>query len=331
VAPRWPEIARFAFVRAVGFTRFGGPEVLEVLDLPDPRPGPGEVRIRVAAAAVNPTDTLLRDGTRADAMAGFGPPWIPGMDLAGVIDAVGPAASGPNPGPAWKVGDRVMAVVLPLRPGGGAQADRVVVPAASVAAAPKGFTLTEAATLPMNGLTARLALDELGLTAGQTLGVTGAAGALGGYVTEIAAAQGVRVIADAAPADEELVHGFGADVVVPRGPGVAQAIRAVVPDGVDGLVDGSLQHGEVLPAIRDGGGLAAVRAFSGRADRGITVHQIQVSRYATNRAALDDLRALAEEGVVSLRVAATFTAEHAGEAHRRLAAGGVRGRLVIVF
>jgi NADPH2:quinone reductase len=196
---------------------------------------------------------------------------------------------------------------------------------------PRGFTLTEVATLPMNGLTARLALDELGLVAGQTLGVTGAAGALGGYVTEIAAAQGVRVIADASPADEELVRGFGADVVVPRGPGVAQAIRAVVPDGVDGLVDGSLQHGEVVPAIRDGGGLAAVRPFPGQADRGITVHQVQVARYATNHEALDDLRALAEEGVVSLRVAATFTAEHAGEAHRRLAAGGVRGRLVIVF
>jgi NADPH2:quinone reductase len=318
-------------VRAVGFTRFGGPEVLEVLDLPDPGPGPGEVRIRVAAAAVNPTDTVLRDGARAEAMAAFGPPWIPGMDLAGVIEAVGPVPDEAVPDVAWKVGDRVMAIVLPLRPGGGAQAERVVVPAASVAAVPRGFTLTEVATLPMNGLTARLALDELGLVAGQTLGVTGAAGALGGYVTEIAAAQGVRVIADASPADEELVRGFGADVVVPRGPGVAQAIRAVVPDGVDGLVDGSLQHGEVVPAIRDGGGLAAVRPFPGQADRGITVHQVQVARYATNHEALDDLRALAEEGVVSLRVAATFTAEHAGEAHRRLAAGGVRGRLVIVF
>jgi NADPH:quinone reductase-like Zn-dependent oxidoreductase len=311
-------------VRAVGFSVVGGPEVLGVVDVPEPTPGPGEVRIRVAAAAVNPTDTMLRAGDRIAAMEPFGPPWIPGMDLAGQIDAVGD-------GTTWQVGDRVMAIVLPLRPGGGAQAERVVVPAASVAAVPAGCTLTEASTLPMNGLTARLALDLLDLSPGQTLAVTGAAGAVGGYVVEIAAAEGIRVIADASSADEALVRGFGAEYVVRRGPDVAAAIRDVVPEGVDAVVDGSLQQATLLPALRDGGGLAAVRAFEGETERGITVHQVSVASYATNHAALDGLRQLVEDGVVSLRVAETFTADHAGEAHAKLAAGGVRGRLVIVF
>jgi NADPH:quinone reductase len=311
-------------MRAVGFSQFGGPEVLGVVELPDPFPGPGEVRIRVAAAAINPTDTGLRAGGRAAALAPFPPPWVPGMDLAGVVDAVGPGVD-------WRVGDRVMAVVVPLRTGRGAQAELVVVPAGSVARVPGAATLTEASTLPMNGLTVRRALDLLDLAPGQTLGVTGAAGAVGGYAVEIGKAEGLRVIADAAPKDEELVRALGADVVVPRGPDVAAAIRQAAPDGVDGLVDGALIGGPILAAVRDGGGVAAVRAFDGEPERGITIHQVSVAEYATNRAALDGLRQLVEDGAVRLRVAETFTPEQAGKAQAKFAAGGVRGRLVVVF
>ena len=147
-------------MRAVTFSRFGGPEVLEVSDLPEPRPGPGEVRIRVAAATVNPTDIGLREGMRREMLEAFPPPWIPGMELAGEIDAVGPGGD-------WQVGRPVMAIALPLRALGGAQAEQVVVPAASVAEIPAGATLEQAATLPMNGLTVRLALDTLALARGE--------------------------------------------------------------------------------------------------------------------------------------------------------------------
>ena len=163
-------------MRAVTFSRLGGPEVLEVSQLPEPQPGPGEVRIRVAAATVNPTDISFRSGRQLSvaqlAEMGVQPPYIPGMELAGVVDAVGEGTS-------WRPGDRVMAIVNPRRPGGGAQAELVVVPAASVARVPDGTSLEDAATLPMNGLTVRLALDKLALKPGQTLGVTGAAGAVG--------------------------------------------------------------------------------------------------------------------------------------------------------
>src|SRR3989449_10065330 len=117
-------------MRAVTFSRLGGPEVLQVSELPEPKPGPGEVRIRVAAATVNPTDISFRSGrqltTAQLSEMGVLPPYIPGMELAGVVDAVG---EGTN----WRTGDRVMAIVNPRRPGGGAQAELVVVPAASVA------------------------------------------------------------------------------------------------------------------------------------------------------------------------------------------------------
>src|SRR6185436_2437994 len=117
-------------MRAVTFSRFGGPEVLDVLELPVPQPGPGEVRIRVAAATVNPTDISFRSGRQFTvaqlAEMGVRPPFIPGMELAGVVDAAGD-------GSPWRPGDRVMAIVNPRRPGGGAQAEMTVVPSASVA------------------------------------------------------------------------------------------------------------------------------------------------------------------------------------------------------
>src|SRR5262245_11041285 len=179
-------------MKAVTFSRFGGPEVLEVSVLSEPRPGPGEVRIRIAAATVNPTDISFRIGRQHTiaqlAEMGVHPPFIPGMELAGVVDAVGKGTS-------WRPGDRVMAIVNPRRPGGGAQAELVVVPAASVARVPQGTSLEAAATLPMNGLTVRLAFDQLALTRGQTLGVTGAAGAVGAYAVELGVNDGLRVIA----------------------------------------------------------------------------------------------------------------------------------------
>ena len=188
-------------MRAVTFSQLGGPEVLQVSDLPEPHPGPGEVRIRVAAATVNPTDISFRSGRQLStaqlAEMGVRPPYIPGMELAGVVDAVGASTN-------WRAGDRVMAIVNPRRPGGGAQAEFVVVPAASVARVPEGTSLEAAATLPMNGLTVRLALDRLALKPGQTLGVTGAAGAVGGYAVELGVSDGLRVIAVARPQDEAL-------------------------------------------------------------------------------------------------------------------------------
>ena len=315
-------------MKAVTFSRFGGPEVLEVSELTEPRPGPGEVRIRVAAATVNPTDISFRTGRQQTiaqlAEMGVAPPFVPGMELAGVVDAVGE-------GTQWRIGDRVMAIVNPRRPGGGAQAELVVVPAASVARVPEGASLEAAATLPMNGLTVRLALDRLALKPGQTLGVTGAAGAVGGYAVELGVSDGLRVIAVAGPQDEALVKRFGAEKVVPRGEAAIQGLYDAASGGVDGLIDAAVLDAAVLPAIRDGGKLATVRGFAGPSERSITIEPVRVAAYLKNQEALDRLGRLVAEKRLTLRVAQTYPPERASDAQRTLAAGGSRGRQVIVF
>ena len=315
-------------MRAVTFSRFGGPEVLEVSQLPEPQPGAGEVRIRVAAATVNPTDISFRVGRQHTiaqlAEMGVRPPFVPGMELAGVVDAVGAGTD-------WKIGDRVMAIVNPRRPGGGAQAELVVVPAASVARVPEGASFEAAATLPMNGLTVRLALDRLALKPGQTLGVTGAAGAVGGYAVELGVSDGLRVIAVAGPQDEALVKKLGAEKVVPRGDAAIRGLHDAAGGGVDGLIDAAVLDAAVLPAIRDGGKLATVRGFAGPSERGITIEPVRVASYLGNHEALDRLGRLVAEGRLSLRVSETFPPERAADAQRKLSAGGTRGRLLIAF
>ena len=311
-------------MRGVGFFEFGGPEVLRVVDLPEMHAGAGEVRIRVHAAAVNPTDTYTRKGSRAEAMRSIPPPYIVGMDIAGVIDEVGAGTRTD-----LAVGDKVMAMVVNSGNHGGYR-ESIVLSADAVVRAPANATLIEAATLPMNGLTARQSLDQLALRPGQTLAVTGAAGCYGGYVVQLAKADGLNVIADASPADAPLVRSLGADIVVPRGDDIAAQIRKVAPDGVDSLADGSFQSGLAVGAVRDGGGFASVRHWTG-AERGITFHETWVRTYDHRADLLDRMRQQVEAGLVTLRVAATFPPEQASEAHRRLEAKGTRGRMVILF
>lgn len=148
-------------MKAMGLTEFGGPEVLKVIDLPEPEPSPGEVRIRIHAAAVNPTDITFRSGARAAQLADRAGPYIPGMDAAGVVDKLGEDSDG-----RLAVGDRVIAYVIPFGPHGGSYAEKVVVAAASVVPAPAGASFPEASTLLLNATTARLSLDALALPTG---------------------------------------------------------------------------------------------------------------------------------------------------------------------
>ncbi|MQA32270.1 NADP-dependent oxidoreductase [Modestobacter roseus] len=312
-------------MRAVGVTEFGGPEALQLVDVPQEPLGPGQVRVRVAAVAVNPTDTGLRSGLYAerDQVEEF--PYVPGMDVAGVLAEIGEGVETD-----LQVGDRVMGIVVPTGAHGAYRED-IVLPARSIARVPAGAGDAAAATLPMNGLTARQALDAMALQPGQVLAVTGAAGAFGGYVVQLAKAEGLTVVADAAEADEQLVRELGADVVVRRGDGVADRIREQYPDGVDGLADGAVQNEAVLPAVKDGGQVTTVRGYAGDGQRDLHVHPVFVGQYAEEQEKLDGLRAAVEKGVLTLRLAETFPASGAAEAHRRLEAGGVRGRLVLTF
>jgi NADPH:quinone reductase-like Zn-dependent oxidoreductase len=226
-----------------------------------------------------------------------------------------------------------MAALTPRRPEGGAQAELIVVPAASVVPIPEGASLQEASTLPMNGLTARLGLEMLGLGPGDTLAVSGGAGLLASYVIGLARERELRVIADAAEADVELVRSFGADEVVPRGAEFAAHVRAVAPEGADGLYDTALLGAEAFGALRDGGGMAVVRGWddSVPAERGIRIHKVMVRTVLDRTDWLLELRDLAQVGRIALRVAGEYSPEDADEAQQAMAAGGLRGRALIVF
>lgn len=312
-------------MRAVGLFTHGGPDVLEVIDVPEVHAGTGQVRIRNRAATVNPTDIVARNGSRAEQQKVDPPPYVPGMEAAGIVDEVGEGVA-----TGVKVGVAVLAMVVP-KGSHGAYREQIVVNARSVVRAPAGRTHVEACTLPMNGLTARLSLDLLGLSPGQTVAVTGAAGAYGGYVVQLAKAEGLTVIADASAADEKLVASLGADIVVRRGNDVAARIREHFPKGVDGLADGAVLKELVIPAVRDGGAFTSVRGFQGVAQRGIRFTTTFVRTYDGEFEKLDRLARQVEEGILTLRVAATYPPERAADAHRRLEAGGTRGRLVIEF
>jgi len=313
-------------MRAIGVTEYGGPEALHEIDVPEEELGATDVRLRVTAAAVSPTDTNLRSGLydpegRTHATD---PGDVPGMDVAGVVAEVGAEVTG------LAEGDRVMGLVVPSG-AHGAYRETIVLPAASVVAVPDSLSDPEASTLPMNGVTAFLALEAVDLAPGQVLAVTGAAGTLGAYVVQLAKARGLTVVADAKAGEEDLVRGFGADVVVPRGDDVAAAFRAEHPDGVDGLVDGSVQDAAVLDAVAEGGRVATVRGYAGDGRPEVTVTPVLVHGSAERQDWLVELRDLVVQGQITPRVADVLPAGEATEAHRRLEAGGVRGRLVLDF
>ncbi|MFF0771467.1 NADP-dependent oxidoreductase [Nonomuraea wenchangensis] len=309
-------------MRAVVIRAFGGPEVLQIADVPMPIAGEGQVRIRVEAATVNPVDLATRSGALTEAgllpvrdLIGIG--W----DVAGTVDQTGPGVTG------LRRGDRVIGLSDRLDVPLGAQAEYVVLDADAVAAAPAGVSAVQAATLPLNGLTAAQALDGLDLEHGQTLLVTGAAGAVGGFAVQLAAARGLRVIAVAGADDEPLVRRLGAELFVPRTARLGEAVRRLVPGGAHAALDAAVVGVAALDAVRSGGAFAALVAGGAPLPlRGIRVfhHWIRA-----DGARLSGLAALVEAGSLTLRVAESRPLDQVADAHRRLAAGGLRGRLVL--
>jgi NADPH:quinone reductase-like Zn-dependent oxidoreductase len=309
-------------MRAVVVRAFGGPEVLRIAEVPVPVTGEGQVRIRVEAATVNPVDLATRSGALTEAgllpardVIGIG--W----DVAGVVEETGPGVTG------IERGARVIGLSDRLDVPLGTQAEQVVLDADAVTAAPAGVTSVQAATLPLNGLTAVQALDGLGLERGRTLLVTGAAGAVGGFAVQLAAARGIRVVAVAGAGDEPLVRELGADVFVPRTARLGEAVRALVPGGVDAALDAAVTGAAALDAVRSGGTFAALVAGGAPAPlRGTRVFNHWIRADGER---LSDLVALVEEGTLTLRVAGTMPLDRVSAAHDRLAGGGLRGRLVL--
>ena len=312
-------------MKAVGIMKHGGPEALEVLEVPDINVGPGQIRIRNFAASVNPVDVSVRNGSMAQMQKVNPPPYIPGMDAAGIIDQIGEDVKTD-----LKVGDSVMAMVVP-NGDHGAYKENIVLDQNAVVKAPKNTTHIQASTLPMNSLTARLSLDLLDLSKGQVLAVTGSPGAYGGFVVQLAKADGLTVIADSNDSDRSLLESLGVDIIIPRGEGFAERIRQEFPDGVDGMADGALLNEAAIEAVKDSGSFTSVRGFKGEPQRDIDFTATWVTAYDCKKDKLETLCKQAESGVLTLRVADSVKMENAAEAHKKLEAGGTRGRMIIEF
>lgn len=213
------------------------------------------VRIRVEAATVNPVDLATRSGALTE--AGLLPARDVigvGWDVAGTVEEAGPEVTG------IARGDRVIGLSDRLDVPLGTHAEHVVLDAEAVTRAPERVPVAEAATLPLNGLTAVQALDRLDLRPGQTLLVTGAAGAVGGFAVQLAATRGIQVVATAGRDDEPLVRRLGATLFVPRTARLGDAVRALVPGGVHAALDAAVVGASALDAVRSGGAFAAVIA-----------------------------------------------------------------------
>ncbi|MVU77864.1 zinc-binding dehydrogenase [Nocardia sp. ET3-3] len=310
-------------MRAVVVRSFGGPEVLEVAEVPVPSAGPGQVRIRVAAAGVNPVDLHTRSGGLAAAGLMVARDVIGlGWDVAGTIDEIGSGVT------EFAIGDEVFGLSDRLDVPLGTHAEYVVLDATAVARSPRGVSAVEAASVPLNALTAAQAMDALDLAPGQTVLITGAAGAVGGFAVELAVAQGLRVVATAAAADEPLVRKLGAEFFVPRGARLGEAVRALVPGGVDGAVDAASLGAEALDAVRSAGAFAAV--VGGAEPAGLRGIRVANTWIRADGPRLSELAALIEQGRLTPRVAETLPLADVAEAHARLSAGGLRGRLILL-
>ncbi|WP_179619031.1 NADP-dependent oxidoreductase [Nocardioides cavernae] len=310
---------------AVGFHAYGGPDAVRLVEVPVPEPGPGEVRVRVRMTTVNPADVQYRRGDHAAFVPDALPPFVGGLELVGTVDAVGEGVD--------LLPGATVAGSSHFIPGGrGSHAELVVTGAGAVAPCPAGVDEVALATVPMNGLTARVVLDTLALPPGATVVVTGAAGAVGGYVVELASAAGLEVVAVASSTDEELVVGLGATAFVPRGDDVAQEVRARHPDGVDAVVDAAMLDAAALPMVRDGGRLLTLRpGHVPPPERGIEPRLVSFRRYQDRPDVLADLLALSASGGLTTRVAEVLTPHRGAEAHALAETPGLRGRVVLAF
>jgi NADPH:quinone reductase-like Zn-dependent oxidoreductase len=304
---------------------FGGPQVLRLMDLPVPAPAAGEVVVRVAASTVNPSDVMMRAGQQAALMTELTPPYIAGMEFGGHIHALGEGVSGFTPG------QPVMGVVNPRTPAGGAHAELVCVPAASVVALEGSVNVVEATTVPMNGLTSVAALRALALRPGDTLFVTGGAGVLAGYAIPLARCEGIRVIADAKEEDAEMLRRMGVDMIVPRGDGMEEAVRRLCPQGVDGLIDTALLGSRAAALVREGGGAIALRRSHPIQDPRLRCAYVSVSDHMADTSALARLAELLRNGTLLPRAGQLMPMADAARAHELMERGGLRARPVLDF
>lgn len=301
-------------MKAVQFSEYGGPEVLKIVDLPDPHPGPGQVRIVVHAAGISGTDWKLRQGQLS-----FGAqlPQTTGRDVAGVIDEIGEGVTD------VAVGDRVFGI----SDDGAGAAELALLTFRAIIPPSLGFV--DAAGLPIALETATRSIDQLGVTRGTTLFINGASGGIGSTAIQLAVARGARVIGAASAANQNYLSLLGAEPVT-YGDGMTERVRDLAPNGVDVALD--IAGSGVLPQLIDLAGGAqnviTLADFEGSKEHGVHFSNGMVDGHGFH--SLATIGELIEAGQFWLPVDRTFPLADIAEAHRISEHGRVRGRLVLI-
>lgn len=302
---------------AVRFDRYGGPEVLKVVQVPRPAPGPGQVLVRVKAAGINPGEASIREGYMHDRFpARF--PSGEGSDLAGVIEELGAGVSG------FAVGDEVIGFTNDRA----SHAELVLVQAEHLTPRPPGVPWEVAGALFVAGVTAYAAVRAVALSPGETVAVSGAAGGVGSIAVQLAAHAGARVIGLAGPSNHDWLRSH--DVIpVDYGEGVADRLRAVAGGRLDAFID-TFGGGYVEIALELGvppERIDTIIDFQAAAEHGV---RTEGSAAGASAATLAELARLIDEGRLEVPIAAVYPLEQVQDAYRKLEERHTRGKIVLV-
>jgi NADPH:quinone reductase-like Zn-dependent oxidoreductase len=305
-------------MKGISYSRYGGPETLRYGEVRDPKVGPDTVLVKVRAAAVNPVDWKCREG-HLDGVLDAVFPVIPGWDVSGVVVQPGVAVT------EFAVGDEVIGYVREDFLSRGTFAEYVAAPVRTLGRKPRNLSFEEAAGLPLAGLTAyQVLIHALEVKRGETVLVHAAAGGVGSLAVQIAAHLGARVIGTASERNHDFVRGLGGEPVT-YGPGLAERVRGLAPEGVAAVFD--TIGGEALTSSANL--LAPEGRMASIADPDVVDFG---GRYCFVRPDAEDLKrlaALAEQGAVTVHVAETFPLKRTADAHRRSEEGHTRGKLVV--
>ncbi|RFS81790.1 NADP-dependent oxidoreductase [Actinomadura spongiicola] len=300
-------------MRVAGFTEPGGPEVLRVLDVPIPEAGPGEVLVRVRTAGVQPFDLAVRAGwSPPGTPEGF--PRVPGNEFAGVVDKVGDGVTALSPGEEVLGNCRL-----------NAYAEYVVVPETVLVRKPASMGWEVAGGFPAAVMTPHIALEEMAVGPGDTLLVHAAAGAVGTVAVQLARAAGATVVGTASEPNHAYLRSIGA-IPVAYGDGLEERVRAAAPNGVDAALDGA--GGDALAVslklVEDRNRIITMVEHERAAEFGV---RITPDKRSASRVA--DAARLYDEGRLKIHVRGVFPLERAADAHREVATGHGRGKVVL--
>ncbi|MER5807503.1 NADP-dependent oxidoreductase [Streptomyces sp. NPDC002033] len=304
-------------MKAISYSTYGTPTALELVEVPEPKVGPSEVLVRVKAAGVNPVDWKLAAGFLGHVLE-VRHPVIPGWDVAGIVEAVGPDTDD------YAVGDEVYGYVRKEWVQLGTYAELVTAPVRTLARKPRELSFEQAAGLPLAGLTSYQAITRAGVTAGQTVVIHSAAGGVGSLGVQIAVSLGARVLGTAGAHNHEYLRSLGAEPVL-YGDGVAERIAALAPEGVDAGLDFYGEGGvELLQSVvREGGPVISV-ADNDADSKG--------AKHIWARASTADLTTLAEladSGRLKVNVEHVLPLADAAAAWELSASGRTRGKIVL--